>query len=240
MGRKKLVRKAEPPSKRGIDWPRWTGFRGMTLRDWLPIVGALLIPVVIAFVGLRFTAQLDARQQRLAEQRTQDLTLQAYLDQMSTFVLEDLSDRKVQAVMRARTLTALRRLDASRKAEVMQFLDEADLVRRVDGRQPVISLNGADLSGANLFNTDFTGAKLNEADLRSAELISVELSDASLIFADLRGANLRDADLSDAKMEPADVRDMTQQAAILEGATMPNGQKYEEWLKSRGEGDSGT
>jgi hypothetical protein len=48
VGQKKLVRKAEPPSNRRIAWPRWTGFRGMTLRDWLPIVGALLIPVVIA------------------------------------------------------------------------------------------------------------------------------------------------------------------------------------------------
>ena len=37
MGRKKLVRKAEPPSKRGIRWPRWTGFRRMTVRDWLPM-----------------------------------------------------------------------------------------------------------------------------------------------------------------------------------------------------------
>jgi hypothetical protein len=36
VGRKKLVRKEEPPSKRGIRWPRWTGFRGMTLRSWLP------------------------------------------------------------------------------------------------------------------------------------------------------------------------------------------------------------
>jgi hypothetical protein len=26
---------------------RW-GFRGMTVRDWLPIVGALLIPIVLA------------------------------------------------------------------------------------------------------------------------------------------------------------------------------------------------
>jgi hypothetical protein len=49
VGRKALVRKAEPPSEGRIAWPRWTGFRGMTLRDWLPIVGTLLIPVMIAF-----------------------------------------------------------------------------------------------------------------------------------------------------------------------------------------------
>jgi hypothetical protein len=33
MGRKKLVRKAAPQSKRGIAWPRWTGFRGTTVWD---------------------------------------------------------------------------------------------------------------------------------------------------------------------------------------------------------------
>ena len=32
MGGKALSRKPEP--KRGIAWPRWTGFRGMTVRDW--------------------------------------------------------------------------------------------------------------------------------------------------------------------------------------------------------------
>jgi hypothetical protein len=32
--RKKLVRKVEElPSKRRIAWPRWSGFRGMTLRS---------------------------------------------------------------------------------------------------------------------------------------------------------------------------------------------------------------
>jgi hypothetical protein len=39
----------EPNRKQGEETKqsRW-GFRGMTVRDWLPIVGALLIPVVIA------------------------------------------------------------------------------------------------------------------------------------------------------------------------------------------------
>jgi uncharacterized protein YjbI with pentapeptide repeats len=72
----------------------------------------------------------------------------------------------------------------------------------------------------------------------------VDLSGAYLDYADLEGADLRgailhDADLSDAKMEPADVRDMTQQAAILEGATIPNGEKYEDWLKSKDSKEDG-
>ena len=39
--------KPEREQKQEREQSRW-GFRGMTVRDWLPIVGALLIPVVIA------------------------------------------------------------------------------------------------------------------------------------------------------------------------------------------------
>jgi hypothetical protein len=107
VGRKKLVRKAEPPSKRGIRWPRWTGFRGMTVRDWLQL---LVVPLALVVIGFLFTMQQDTRQQKiedrrareaqkienqraeaereLAVQRAQDEALQAYLDQMSGLLLE--------------------------------------------------------------------------------------------------------------------------------------------------------
>src|SRR5215213_1626764 len=106
VGKKKLVRKAEPPSKRGIAWPRWTGFRGMTVRDSLPIVGALLIPIMVALgTGWITWQQAKLEDQRadqaqkienqraeadreLAEKRAQDEALQAYLSQMSTLLLE--------------------------------------------------------------------------------------------------------------------------------------------------------
>jgi hypothetical protein len=34
--------------------------------------------------------------------------------------------------------------------------------------------------------------------------------------------------------------ELEQQARSLEGAILPNGQKYEEWIKTRGEGNSGS
>jgi uncharacterized protein YjbI with pentapeptide repeats len=68
------------------------------------------------------------------------------------------------------------------------------------------------------------------------------LSDANLRYtnlsgADLRSANLRNADLTGAKAWT--VKQLTS-AKNLERATMPNGQKYEDWLKSREKGDSGS
>src|SRR5215211_6767189 len=117
----------------------WTGFADKTLWEWLQLLGALAIPVVLAAAGLWFTAQQDQRQQQieadraqqaqkietdraeaereLAEQRAQDEALQAYLDQMSNLLLQKNlrkaeADSEVRTLARARTLTVLSRLDS--------------------------------------------------------------------------------------------------------------------------------
>lgn len=59
----------------------------------------------------------------------------------------------------------LGRLDLSGKTALMQFLVEADLVQRVEGRDPIISLRGADLSDADLSGAILSGAILRDADL---------------------------------------------------------------------------
>src|SRR5215211_3392725 len=180
---------------------RW-GFRGMTVREWLEL---LIVPVVLALITVVFTWHQNERQQdledqrakqaqkiedqraeaerELAVQRAQDEALQAYLAQMSTLLLEknlrnsgsSEEGTEVRTLARARTLTVLRRLDPSRKTALMQFLVEADLVQRVDGRDPIISLRGAGLSGTTLIQADLSGANLREANL----------SDANLPLADL-------------------------------------------------------
>jgi cell division protein FtsB len=119
-------------------------------------------------------------------------------------------------------------------------------------------LSGADLSGANLsgadlgytnlrisnlYKADLSGANLYSADLSDAGLILANLSDAFLIRADLSGANLSDAVLSGAAWDNADLsgalgitnEELAQHTKNyeLEGATMPNGQKYEDWLKDK-------
>jgi hypothetical protein len=62
VGQKKLVRKAEPPSKRSIRWPRWTGFRGRTVWDWLELFGTWAIPIVVVLAGAMFSAQQSRTQ----------------------------------------------------------------------------------------------------------------------------------------------------------------------------------
>jgi uncharacterized protein YjbI with pentapeptide repeats len=221
MGRKKLKRKPEP--KRRIRWPRWTGISGSTLRDWLPIVGALLIPLLIFYGTTQITqeqANSEAKraqaEQDLAEQRAQDEALQAYLDQMSQLML----DRKlleaepgdpVHTLAQARTSTVILRLDAEHSETVTRFLSDSGLARRTktyprllsgialphaklsDVSLPSVGLAEADLSGVDLSDADLTAANLHNADLSGADLRDANLSIADLSSADLRGADLSDA-----------------------------------------------
>jgi uncharacterized protein YjbI with pentapeptide repeats len=111
----------------------------------------------------------------------------------------------------------------------MEFLVEAELVQSVEGRGPIIRLRGADLSGAEMSGADLSEANLSYADLSGADLTEADLPHASLSAANLRGADLSYADLLYAQ----NWTDGQLGEAYLEGATMPNGQKYGDWLKDK-------
>jgi uncharacterized protein YjbI with pentapeptide repeats len=127
-------------------------------------------------------------------------------------------------------------------------------------------LRGVDFPEATLREADLCGALLEDANLQYADLRGVYLGGIQIetsgsldkherpagralgapltrvrmdlwvtttrrwVMADLRRANLSDASgVTNERLE--------QQAESLEGATLPNGQKYEDWLKDK-EGSS--
>jgi uncharacterized protein YjbI with pentapeptide repeats len=137
----------------------------------------------------------------------------------------------VVAIAQAQTLTILRQLDSQGKRTVVLFLLDARLIQATADIGPVIALAEADLS-----NADLSGASLEGADLSDADLGNADLSGANLDGADLTSANLKDANLSGAE-ELTD--EQLGEVQSLEGATMPNGQKYEDWLKSKGRRENG-
>jgi uncharacterized protein YjbI with pentapeptide repeats len=93
-------------------------------------------------------------------------------------------------------------------------------------------LNHAKLNGAYLYDTDLRGADMRGADLSDAEG-SFE-SGARMIRTRLTGADLTGADLGGAVLTNAEVsEEQLREAKSLERATMPNGQKYEDWLKDQ-------
>jgi uncharacterized protein YjbI with pentapeptide repeats len=144
----------------------------------------------------------------------------------------------------------LRRVLLSEAKAEGVFLKDADLIGA--------DLRGADLREANLYQANLGWAKLGGADLREAvlyqaDLGGAELNEAFLGGAKLGGADLRSANLSGAKLRKAGRRIETTfmrakgwtatddelddhlvgVVKSLKGATMPNGQKYEDWLKDR-------
>jgi hypothetical protein len=108
-------------------------------------------------------------------------------------------------------------------------------------------LSGADLSGANLREANLVWTRLKGADLSGANLIEAGLIEANLIEANLIWTDLKGADLSGANLIEADLtraqgvteEQLLQQTHLLDGATMPNVKRYEDWVKSKGHGEAG-
>jgi hypothetical protein len=225
-----------------VDKPLW---------DWLDL---LIVPVVLAIGGYLFNSSQTRATQAAAERRAQDEALQAYLDHMSDMLIpkkdqpslyengtDEGTDDNLSTVARARTLTVLARLDGDRKARVVLFLYEARLIYR-DGR---VWLGNADLRDAALDRVFMPMVMLAKADLSGADLSGAWLSKADLSYADLSYADLSYADLSEADLSGVYEQnvqgtpqlitneELEQQANSLEGATMPDGRKYEDWLKDR-------
>src|SRR5215203_6727738 len=190
---------------------------GMMLRGWLPIVGALLVPFVIALGIWAIMWQLDKlenqraeAERELAEQQAQDEALQAYLDQMSQLILDrNLLEVEqgnpvheqgdpVHTLAQALTSTAILRLDAEHNESVTHFLINSGLAVRSE-------VSARLLRGSTLSHAELSGAHLPNADLGDADLSGADLSNALLDNADLSRANLSDANLSDANLDNANL-----------------------------------
>lgn len=211
----------------------WTGFGEKKLWDWLQLLSALAIPIVLTAAGFWFTSQQARHQQhiekqraeaeqKLEEQRAQDTALQAYLDQMGALMLnENLrdseEDSEARTLARARTFTVLGRLDPERKRSAVQFLYESSLIHKED---PIVDLSNADLRSVDLRLKDLSEADLSEADLSNADLSHANLSHANLNSAILSDADLTGATLSNASLIKADLRDANLSSAELSGATL--------------------
>jgi uncharacterized protein YjbI with pentapeptide repeats len=223
----------------------WTlkEFGGKPVWDWLQL---LIVPLMLALISVVFTWQQDARQQRIENQRANQVqkienqraeaerelaalrneqaTLQAYLDQMTTLLLDrnlrgadENSD--VRMLARGRTIIVLDVLSEYRQVRALRFLYEARLIQPTStDEQPVISLNNASinniklshrpfLGGAELQQAGLSGAKLSHSDLRETHLVAAQLQGTNLEHTDLEGADLSAAFLGRADLSGANLAD---------------------------------
>jgi hypothetical protein len=231
-----------------------TGYqRAKTTWDWLDL---LIIPIVLAVGGFflnrteRMNAERAAEQRatverELAEQRAQDTALETYIDRMAELLLDkqllnSKPDDEVRNVARIRTLTAFRRFDGKHNKILILFLRYSGLLGGRD-KSPILDMSKADLRGTNLQGVNLHeavlhGGKLHEANLQGADLTGADLTGADLTGADLTGADLTGADLKAGEdLQGNKLPKANLDGANLKDATMPDGRKYEDWLKDNSE-----
>lgn len=171
--------------------------------------------------------------------RARTLTVLARLDgARKESIIEFLYESDL--IFRGRAVVDLSRADLSDADLTALYLMSADL-HGVDFSGADLSwvdlndswLRGTYLMDATLHGTFLAGADLVMADLSNADLSEAILDDANLtdefdVFdTKLTGVNFTNATLTGANVTYEQLR----QAESLRGATMPNGQKYEEWLE---------
>lgn len=188
----------------------------------------------LAAVEREQTEKLAAIEQDIAEQNRQEEALQNYYDKVSALLVDknllaiaakgdtatpeekELLDVSVD-VIRARTLTTLRRLDSTRKTSLIRFLLEAEVITRLK-----VSLEEAELSHANLYGAKLFGVNLTAANLSCADLVNADVHSALLRDACMEGAELASADLKRADLTNTDLRRSQLFEADLTGAKLIN------------------
>jgi uncharacterized protein YjbI with pentapeptide repeats len=116
-----------------------------------------------------------------------------------------------------------------RKRRVLRFLYEANLIGKKEDDKEIARV--VNLSRASLVDADLSGANLRGVDLRGADLGEAILTGTDLRDADLRHGRTRDKkDKKVTTLVDLDNVALAQKGPALEGATMPNGLIYEEWI----------
>ncbi|GHO62122.1 hypothetical protein KSC_010140 [Ktedonobacter sp. SOSP1-52] len=199
----------------------WIGVADKKLWDWLSI---LIVPFVVALAGTIYThvhnqsereeaRQKEAQEHELALDNQREAALQTYFDRMSELLLDKQLEMNSQAmaIAHARTVTVLRMLDPARRASVLRFLGDINLVSRILNRDMRgLDLSGTDLSSAHLKQVMLILVNLIEANLKRADLSEANLEKAWMRSANLGKANLEDtnlwrADLSRARLDEANL-----------------------------------
>lgn len=158
-----------------------------TMWDWMNFIIAGLVTIVAVFLTNLFGERQKKTELDIASEKQREDALQSYIDKISELLLHEnllkpKPESEVRNIARVRTLTALPRLDGTRKSTIVKFLYDSGLITT---SPPIIDLHGADLRETNLVEADLHGIKL-----QGANLVGADLRKANLSNADLNGAIL--------------------------------------------------
>ena len=186
------------------------GYRyDITLWDWIKL---LIVPAVIAGGGLWFNRQQRERELETARQEREREV--------------EIAERRTQDEALQAYLDQMGQLLLDKDRPLRQSKEDDEV--RTLARARTLTL---------LSRLDRTRKRSAVQFLYESGRVDPERRIVDLTGADLSRANLSDANLSDADGITNEV--LAQQAKSLKDATMPNGQKYEDWLKSKDRGEDG-
>jgi uncharacterized protein YjbI with pentapeptide repeats len=202
------------------------------VREWLNIIGVLLIPLLIGVYTIANNIQQTniAQQNRQADVANQldqqrETALKTYEDDISSLLLDrhlatSRPGDEVRTAALAKTLEVLHQLDGPRNVRAIRFLQDAQLIGTDFTKQTPPNI--INFSIADLANVDLDGVDLDGVDLSGANLSWANLSRANLFGANLSRTNLSDADLSEADMSEANLGDANLSEADMSGTNLGN------------------
>src|SRR5258708_1299930 len=180
-----------------------------TLWDWLQLLTALAIPVVVGFGVAWFTTKQTQASEAANKQR-HETELEITSDNQREAALQEAG-----LIERGKSIIDLNGADLSEANLRYADLSQANLSKA--------NLHRAILIGAKLTIADLTGAVLGGAKLTIADLTGAKLNNANLYEADLRLTILGGADLSGAF---GTTPEQLKRAKSLKDTTMPDGSKH--------------
>lgn len=224
-----------------------SGFDTKTLWDWMDL---LVVPFVIAIGGLLFNLSQRKTELEVTSEKDQIAILDHYLDRMNNWLLNhnllnSNYEDSVRKIARAKTLSTLQTLDSRRRAQVLLFLVEAELI---SFDRTILHIRSADFSGVqigkvfwanknfefvNLSSADFSNSRFDnvsfiEAALKKVNFQHCEFFACSFNFTDLEGGNLKRAKLNkasliSANLSHADLSHADLSEVDLSGSNPPKG-----------------
>lgn len=214
---------------------KWTGFQNKTGWDFLQL---LVAPVFLTVVAIGLQEYVKQKDTQMTDIKIKQDTLTKYLDQMDDLVKGGLLEAKIGSdkfiIAKTKTVIAIQSLDRNRQHLVILFLESSKFNNTSIKTDPLfpmkwnksdkVLLYQAEMSKANLVNSDLSGAALIGVNFEYANLgcdskgQCSDLSDcdfrgAILQNAILKGTNLRGAyftegaDLSNTDIKDADIKD---------------------------------
>ncbi|MDH3675132.1 MAG: pentapeptide repeat-containing protein [Anaerolineae bacterium] len=216
-----------------------------SIRDLLwRVTELLIIPatlvIIVSLINQRQQEQERGRREQaeyLANIRTEETTLQNYIDRMTELLLQhnlrgSEPDDEIRDIARTRTLTALRRLTEERRSSVVRFLYGARLINAdrslVDLQQADLrkvrfrksQLQGIDFHKVRLSGSNLSGADLSQANLTEATLHKFIVEDEEGNVIEEQPTRMIKTDLSEATLVKADLRGSSLRRANLQRADL--------------------